>query len=131
MTPEAIARATVFEDARRLATKGHRTWIVFRERDGTFSKCLWNSESIKRAMLAVGTQGRFNWVDPSGVWNICRVWSYALHLLQCARSHEKFEGPSQFGFRRSSRSNSKMSRQPSSLNLRPATSVENGIVRAL
>ena len=82
---------SVHADAHRKAVKGHRTWLVFKRRDGEFEARLYSASAIKSAMLAGGTKGRFTWYDPSGASNICRSWNYALHLLKCARGAERYE----------------------------------------
>lgn len=82
--------STFFADTKRLATKGHRTWLIFRDRTGCYQRSLYGADAIKSAMLAVGTAGRFYWIDPSGNSNICRSWNYALHLLKCARSNARY-----------------------------------------
>lgn len=81
-----------FADTKRLATKGHRSWLIYRDRRGDDQRALYHSDAIKAAMLAIGTSGHFYWIDPSGNRNICRSWNYALHLLKCARGHEKYAG---------------------------------------
>lgn len=76
--------------AKRKAMKGHKTWLVFVKRDGSYVARLYTAEAIKAAMLAVGTQGRFWWYSAStGTSNLCRSWHYAVHLLKCARGAER------------------------------------------
>lgn len=76
--------------AQRKARYGHKTWLCFRRRDGAWEARLYNSDAIKAALLAGGTQGRFHWYSAScGTPNLCRSWHYGLHLLKCAKGWEK------------------------------------------
>lgn len=54
------------------ARYGHRCWIAWKERDGTYSVALQTPETVKRAMLAVGTQGR--WQSYSGTIGYVQRW---------------------------------------------------------
>lgn len=76
---------TVYQEAVRKARYGHKAYIVWTDRAGIQRYALYNKQNIKLAILAVGTKGRFYWLDAStGVSNIARSFSYMLHLLKCA-----------------------------------------------
>ena len=82
VTPDNSA----FQIARKKAVHGHKTWLVYRRRDGSHVAQLYTASAIKAAMIATGTQGRFWWISAnSGTGNICRSWHYAVHLWRCAR----------------------------------------------
>lgn len=82
--------SSAFEIARRKARYGHKTWLVYRRRDGSHVTRLYTADAIKAAMLATGTRGRFWWISgSSGTGNICQSWHYAIHLLKCARGWER------------------------------------------
>lgn len=52
--------AEAFALARRKARYGHRIWIVWQDRANQYHAALATSESIKAALLAVGTGGHFS-----------------------------------------------------------------------
>lgn len=79
-----MAQAT-YETIRNKARYGHKSYVVWTDRDGTLQYGIYNKATLKRAILAVGTQGRFSWLSAStGVGNLARSFSYMLHLLKCA-----------------------------------------------
>lgn len=45
--------------ARHQARYGHKSWIVWKDRDGAWNAAIETAASVKEAMLAVGTQGRW------------------------------------------------------------------------
>jgi len=74
-----------YDAIRRKARFGHRSYVVWTDRNGELQHGIYNKATIKRAILAVGTNGRFTWLDAStGISNIARSFSYMLHLLKCA-----------------------------------------------
>ena len=76
---------TAFQVAKRKARYGHKSYIVWTDRTGEQQYALYNKQNLKQAILAVGTSGKFYWLDAStGVSNIARSFSYMLHLLKCA-----------------------------------------------
>lgn len=89
--PEIVtADNSAHEIAIRKAQHGHKTWLCFRRRDGSWVARLYNADAVKAALLAVGTQGRFYWYSAnSGTPNLCRSWHYGLHLLKCAKGAER------------------------------------------
>jgi hypothetical protein len=81
----ATAGQTAFQIAQRKARYGHKSYLVWTDRSGEQQYALYNKANIKRAILDVGTKGRFYWLSAStGVSNIARSFSYMLHLLKCA-----------------------------------------------
>jgi hypothetical protein len=81
---------TIFQIAERKSRFGHRSWLVFKRRDGQFEARPYAADAIKAALLAGGGRTRFWWYDGSGISNICRSWSYGVHLWRCARGAERF-----------------------------------------
>jgi len=75
---EAFARA---EHRRRYQ---HQQSVVFKDRDGGWHCIRYCAESIKRAMLAVGTKGRFSVLGPQQHPESVR-WKLALVYLRNAR----------------------------------------------
>lgn len=82
-------RVEAFGMARRKAIKGHRTWLLFRRKDGQFEGRLYSASAIKAALLAGGTRGRFHWIDSGGISHVCCSWDYGVHLFRCARGAER------------------------------------------
>ena len=74
------------ELARRKSRYGHRDWIVWRERDGTFRAEVRSPAAIRKALLANGTKGRRWWVfhGSSGVASI-GFWAMGLIMLRNAK----------------------------------------------
>lgn len=61
--------------ARRKAQYGHRSWLVWSNKQGETFAAVMNADSLKKAMLATGTQGWFLIVGPKrGEDDICRWW---------------------------------------------------------
>jgi hypothetical protein len=77
--------ASAFDIAERKSRYGHKTWLVFKRKDGEYEARLYSAESIKAALLAGGLRGRFYWFIGGGSY-VCRSWSYGVHLWRCARS---------------------------------------------
>ena len=76
--------------AKRKAIKGHKTWMCWKRKAGSYVARLYTAAGIKAAMLDGGTKGRFWWYGASdGVGSICLSWSFAVHLLKCARGAER------------------------------------------
>ena len=72
------------EHLRRKARYGHRSYLYWYDRSGAFQWALYSRAGIKRAILDVGTNGRFYWFDGAGVSNVARSFRYMLHLMRCA-----------------------------------------------
>lgn len=79
--------------ARRMARLSHRNWIVWISRDEkTAYAQIRRHESVKAALLDVGTQGEFlDYHASSGTCESC-AWKRGIHLLQWLsgqwKSHE-------------------------------------------
>jgi hypothetical protein len=74
------------EALQRKARYGHRCYLYWYARDGSFQWAPYGKQHLKAAILAVGTKGRFYWYDATGCSNIARSFSYMLHLWKCAPS---------------------------------------------
>ena len=72
-----------FETATRKATKGHRDWLVWSDRGG-WKVAPYSAEAIKRALLAVGTAGRFFGISARGE-KLRYGWKVGLIMFRNAR----------------------------------------------
>lgn len=75
----------VYETAKRKARYGHRDWLVWIGRDGKRYAAPRTAESLKAALLASGTQGKFSMYcanDAQG-WNI--GWWHGVIMFKNAR----------------------------------------------
>jgi|SRR5579859_2837791 len=88
--PVVTPDTTAFEIAKRKAKFGRRDWLVFKRRDGAFETRPYSAAAIKAALLAGGSSVRFTWFSAGGISNICRSWSFGVHLFRCARGNERF-----------------------------------------
>lgn len=68
--------------AKRKAVYGHRDWLFWVAKDGQRHAALCTGESIKRAMLDVGTQGRVTRYCASDRWPMHGDWSLAALWLR-------------------------------------------------
>lgn len=75
---------TAFAVARQKARYGHRDWIVWKGRDGLWNAAVRSVESIKQALLAAGTQGRWYLIPPDGVSHI-GFWRMGVIMMRNAR----------------------------------------------
>jgi hypothetical protein len=83
---------SAFAMAENKAKKGHRTWLLFQRKDGSFEGRIYCADAIKAAMLEVGVYGRFWWFTASsGTGNVCRSWGYANALLRAAKSQQGWQ----------------------------------------
>ena len=74
-----------FEIARRKAVKGHNDWIVWRNRDGSFSTKRRSPKAIKAAMIASGTQGKWYLIAANnGIGHIYN-WRIGLIMMRNAK----------------------------------------------
>lgn len=89
-TEVITADSSAFDIARKKAVHGHKTWLVYRRKDGSHVARIYTAAAIKAALLASGTRGKFWWMAAnSGHSNMCRSWSYGIHLWRCARGAER------------------------------------------
>lgn len=72
------------EQLRKKARYGHKSYLHWVSKDGEFCWAPYGKAGVKDAILAVGTKGRFYWLDGSGNSNIARKFSYMIHLWRCA-----------------------------------------------
>jgi hypothetical protein len=74
-----------FSTARRKAVKGHNDWLVWRNRDGSWSAERSGPGAVRSAMLATGTQGRWHLVAANnGVSHVCG-WRLGITLIRNAK----------------------------------------------
>jgi hypothetical protein len=85
MSAEKMTNSEAFALARRKATKGHRDWVVYKNRDGSWTAQQRSASSIKAAMLASGTKQRWHVISAStGVGHI-QNWALGCRMLRNAR----------------------------------------------
>jgi hypothetical protein len=74
------------EEAFKLATNkaryGHKSWIVWADRNGAWNAMVESASSVKQAMLDVGTQGRWTAVSRN---NYIQRWRDGCQILRNAR----------------------------------------------
>ena len=64
-------KRTPYEKARHMARYGHRHWIVWTTKQGERRADRLTPDTIKQAMLAMGTQGHMSMVSPDGTpWRV-------------------------------------------------------------
>ena len=70
-----MTHSEAYNLARHKARYGHRSWIVYDNKQGeSFAEAM-NADSLKKAMLATGTQGIFLIIGPKrGEDDLCRWW---------------------------------------------------------
>ena len=63
---------------KRKSFYGHRNWVCWTDKQGVRHAALVSYDTIKRAMLACGTQGYFtvyaNGTGHNGYWSIASIW---------------------------------------------------------
>lgn len=85
--PSARAKANgaALAAASRKARYGHRDWIAWTDREGTLQTAPKSAETVKRALLAVGTKGQWYLVDRStGTLNLMD-WPIGINVIRQAR----------------------------------------------
>jgi len=84
-TDRQKANSGALAEARRRARYGHRDWVAWRGRDGVLRAEPKTAESVKRALLAVGTKGSWYLIDRStGTLNLMD-WPIGLNVIKQAR----------------------------------------------
>ena len=68
--------------AQRKARYGHKAWIVWRGRDGTWNAAVETVAAVRQAMLDVGTQGRWTAI---GTREYVQRWRDGVRILSNAR----------------------------------------------
>lgn len=89
MKSQTLIGATAYQQAQTKARYGHRDWIVYRTKDGTRTAEPSTSQSIKRALLAVGTQGHFTLILASTGAPLRKGWKAGINTMQWAKEYER------------------------------------------
>lgn len=74
-----------YEQAVKKARYGHRNWIIYQPKGSEEVAEPATAEALKRAMLAVGTKGRFTLLAASTAIGHRVTWRLAVTLLRNAR----------------------------------------------
>lgn len=74
-----------YAEATRKAKYGHRDWLVWQNRDGSWSARRASADAIKAALLAVGTAGRFTLVSASTAIRNKYNWRMGITFWRNAR----------------------------------------------
>ena len=69
------------QDVQRKARYGHRDWIVWDDADGVQHSERATEESIKDALLSVGTQGQFTIVSANTGWLMIGKWFIGINMM--------------------------------------------------
>ena len=76
-----VLENTRLQDVQIKARFGHKDWIYWQERDGTY-RAEWRSpESIKRALLASGTKGFWALVMADSGCPMKGFWAMGINIL--------------------------------------------------
>lgn len=80
MGTKAALTAGSYEEAKRKAVRGHSDWIAYTAKDGqrTFERM--SAGAVKRAMLAMGTNGHFTLIEASTAVGYRYSWRLAVNL---------------------------------------------------
>ena len=73
------------ELAHRKARYGHKDWLVWKDRAGNWQAALKSPETLKTALLAIGTQGRFYLVVASYSVSQMMVWQTGILAMRNCR----------------------------------------------
>ena len=84
-----MTRTEAFELAERKAKHSDYDWLVWRNRDGTFSAERSSCGSIKKALLSVGTQGHFNLIQQRTGYSRVMRWRTGISAIQHIRYYQK------------------------------------------
>ena len=71
--------------AKRRARYGHRDWLFWRDRNGTGHSARRDSSTLKAAMLAGGTQGKWFIVQASTGTLVKGFWRLGINILKSAK----------------------------------------------
>jgi hypothetical protein len=71
--------------AKRKARYGHNDWLFWKDRDGTSHCARRSAETVKAAMLANGTTGRWFIVQASTGSLVKGFWRLGINLLKSAK----------------------------------------------
>jgi len=88
MKATALSGKSVYAEAKRKAVYGHRDWLVWTDRDGIQHADRKTYASTKRAMLAVGTQGRFSLIGATDGHSMIIRWRTAVNILHWCKYYE-------------------------------------------
>ena len=78
--------AEAFEIADRKARYSDYDWVVWKDKTGLFNAERASVESIKKALLAVGTQGHFTIVQSRTKWHHICSWRIGVNAMNHLRS---------------------------------------------
>jgi len=79
------------ELAKRKARYGHNDWIYWKDKaTGEWHAEKETSASVKRALLAVGTQGYYMLLTASKAWQLMYHWRMGINAFQQLKSYERY-----------------------------------------
>lgn len=79
--PQFYVGDGAFDYAKRMSRYGHKDWIVYRDRNGALNARRISAESVKLALLAVGTQGKFTLIPGDGSHNWIVSWHLGINFI--------------------------------------------------
>ncbi len=68
----------------RKARYGHKSFVYWYAADGSLNWAQYSRAAIKQAILSVGVNGRFYWLDGSGCSHVARSFRMMTTLWRCA-----------------------------------------------
>ena len=77
------------EIAKRKARYGHSDWIIWKDGADEYHAAKASAATVKQALLAVGTQGRFNCYQASNAWSHSYSWRMGINFMQHLQYYEK------------------------------------------
>jgi hypothetical protein len=79
-----MTNVEAYEIAGRKARYGHQAQLVWKNRDGSFGTAVRSSDAIRRALLAVGTKGRFTEISERNI-KFAYGWRDGIRMLRNAK----------------------------------------------
>jgi hypothetical protein len=77
--------ALTLQEAQRKARYGRKDWVGYRDRSGAYQAEPRTTASIKRAMLSVGTKGRFTVIEANSGVLLAMSWRIGVTMLRNAK----------------------------------------------
>lgn len=69
----------------RKARYGHKDWVIWKDRDGSYRAAPKSIESVKSALLATGTNGDWDLIGANDAWTMNCSWKMGLNMLKQMR----------------------------------------------
>lgn len=83
-----MTSSEAFTLAKQKARYSQYDWVIWRNKDGSFSAERSSYGSIKKALLSVGTQGHFNMIQSRTAWSHLMTWRLGVNALNYMKRYE-------------------------------------------